>query len=160
MSLPISGPNPNRAATHRGLDFTRAMKLGNDVGDDVGDEPITFEQLDEIAVERGIAHSHLYAAVATTTELEFDRTSHEVTFELCGGKCQLWGALERIDQLVDLRNERAEAGKQLFNVVTKSCLDKCDHAPVLALHTPDGMAVLTNATDKTIAEAVAQACGE
>lgn len=161
MSLPISGgkPNPNRPPTHKGLDFARAMKLGSDLGDEVDDGPITFELVDEIATERGIPHSHLYASAAISTELEFDRTSEPVTFEFCGGKCQLWGALERIDQLVDIRIEREEAGASLFNIAAKSCLDKCDHAPVVAVHTPDGTAVLTNATEKTIAEAVAEACG-
>jgi NADH:ubiquinone oxidoreductase subunit E len=164
MSLPISGgnpnPNPNRAPTHRGLDFTRAMKLGSDLGDEVDEGPITFDLVDELSAERGIPHSHLYASAAISTELEFDRTTEKVTFELCGGKCQLWGALERIDQLVDIRIERAEAGKKVFNIAAKSCLDKCEHAPVIALHTPDGTAVLTNASEKDLAEAVAEACGE
>lgn len=133
------------------------MKLGLAVEDAADDEPITAEALEELALELGVDTSHLYAAAATTTDVAFSR-QHDVAFVACGGICQNWGALECLETLVDIRQTRADNGLPLFDIQAKSCLDKCEHAPTVLVHTPDGSALIEQATPDKLREAVAQTC--
>lgn len=159
MSLPIAGgpKGPNRAPTHKPLNLDKMMNLGLAVEEAADGEPITGEAMDELALEQGVDASHLYAAAATTTDVAFAR-EHDVAFIACGGVCQNWGALARLEQLVTLRQQRLDAGQKGFDIQARRCLDRCDHAPVIQIQTSDGTAWLTDATEAAVAEAVAQAC--
>lgn len=160
MSLPIAGGGAGspRPPTHKPLDMNRMMKLGLAVEEAAEDAPIGGDALDELALDQGVDASHLYAAAAMTTDVEFAR-EHDVAFVVCGGTCQNWGALARIEQLVTLRQQRIDDGLPGFDIQVKRCLDQCGRAPVLQIRTPDGTAWLTEATEASVAEAVEQACG-
>ena len=132
------------------------MNLGLAVEDAAAGEAITAGALEELALEQGVDISHLYAAAATTTDVEFAR-EHEVAFVACGGNCQNWGALECIEHLVTLQQERRDAGKDTFDVLARSCLDRCEHAPVVILRTPHGDAVIPAADRTSLGAAVGQA---
>ena len=138
------------------------MKLGvvvEDALDDAGDHELSADLIDEIAEDEGVAASHLYAAVAMTTDLRFSRTE-DVSFVVCAGGCQGWGSLDILDELVRIRAERVEGGHSGFNICSRSCLDKCENAPVVMVDTPHGLAVLSKPTVGSLQDAVRQACGD
>lgn len=159
MSLPIAGkPRPQEPATHQPLDLDRLMKLGvavEDAADEADAEVVTLEMLEELGEEMGVAPGHLLAAAVMTTDLQIARDD-EVNFVVCAGGCQGWGALDRIDELLAIRRQRAEAGERLFGVCAKNCLDKCQQAPAVFVHGPDGAAIIDRATRDKLEEAVAE----
>jgi len=159
MSLPIAGkPHPQEPATHQPLDLDRLMKLGvavEDAAEEADAEVVTIEMLEELGEEMGVAPGHLLAAAVMTTDLQIARDDG-VNFVVCAGGCQGWGALDRIDELLAIRRQRAEAGKALFGVCAKNCLDKCQQAPAVFVHGPDGAAVIDQATRGKIEDAVAE----
>lgn len=159
MSLPIAGggKGPNRPPTHKPLNLDRMMNLGLAVEEAADGAPIGADAIDDLALEQGVDAGALYAAAATTTDVAFAR-EHEVAFVACGGVCQNWGALARLEQLVTLRQQRLDEGKPGFDIQARRCLDRCGQAPVIQIQTPDGTAWITEATEEAVAEAVAQAC--
>ena len=163
MSLPVLGkPRPSRPATHAPLELDRLMKLGialEDAAEAAGAEQLTPELIADVAADAGVEESHLYAAAAMTTDLPFARTS-EVAFICCAGGCQGWGALERLDDLLALQRARAQAGQRGFDVLARSCIDRCAQAPAVLVVTPGGQALITDATADSLAEAVAEVCDE
>src|SRR3990172_1482795 len=110
MSLPVLGkPRPSQPATHRVLELDRLMKLGvtvEDAAESAGVAELSAELLEQVADETGAEQSHLYAAAAMTPALPFTRST-ELTFVCCAGGCQGWGALDRIEDLLTIRRERA-----------------------------------------------------
>ncbi len=159
MSLPIAGGGGRgpRIPTHKALDFSKMMRCGVAVDEAADDAPITADALEELALEEGVDVSHLYAAAAVTTDVQFAR-EHEVAFTVCGGNCQHWGALECLETLADIRRERIEDGKSGFDIQAKKCLDQCDLGPVVVVHTPGGKALLEKANKSALAAAVAEIC--
>ena len=163
MSLPVLGkPRPSQPATHSPLELDRLMKLGiavEDAAEAAGTEELDGDLIEQVADDTGAAPSHVYAAAAMTTDLRFARTA-EVSFVCCAGGCQGWGALDRIDDLVALRRERAAAGLPLFDVHARNCLDRCADAPSVLAVTASGQALITGATRAKLAEAIADLCGD
>jgi NADH:ubiquinone oxidoreductase subunit E len=161
MSLPIAGgpKGPSRPPTHKEVDLQTLMKLGMELEEATDGDVIGAELIDELAAELGVDASRLYAAAALTTELEI-AAEHDVRFVVCAGGCQKWGALACLDELLALRERRVEQGAQAFDVVARRCLDRCSAAPAVLVHTPDGAALIEEATPAVLAEAVATACGD
>jgi len=141
MTTPRDGAKkgPDRSPTHKPLDHQRMMKLGLAVEECADDQPIDCDALEDLALEAGANVSHLFASAAVTTDVEFAR-EYNTAFTVCGGVCQNWGALDAIEYLVELRRERIDAGQAGFDIIVKSCLDRCEHAPVVVAHSPDGSA--------------------
>jgi hypothetical protein len=163
MSLPVLGkPRPSTPATHAPLELDRLMKLGiaiEDAAEQAGAAELTVELIDQLADDSGAAPSHLYAAAAMTTDLPFARSA-EVAFVCCAGGCQGWGALDRIEDLLSIRRERAAAGKPTFDIQAKNCLDRCAEAPSVLAVSAAGSALITQADRAKLADAVAQLCGD
>ena len=159
MSLPTAGGSrhPSRSPTHKALDHKKMLNLGLEVEENAEDERITCDAIEELALELGVDPGDLYASAATTTDVQIVR-EHDVAFIACGGICQNWGALECLETLVDLRQSRRDDGQRLFDIAAKSCLDKCEHAPTIQVITPDGTAIIEEATPDALREAVAQTC--
>ena len=147
---------PNREPTHKALDHRKLMNLGLVVEEAADGEPVTCSALDELALENGVDASHLYAAIAITTEIEIAR-EHDVAFVACAGNCQHWGALECIEHLATMRQQRMDAGQPGFDIQARTCLDQCEHAPVLQVQTTSGTALLQRATPETLTDAIAHA---
>ena len=130
------------------------MKLGLEVDEAADDEPITCDAIDELALELGVDPGDLYASAAVTTDVEIAR-EYEVAFVVCGGICQNWGALACLEILVDARRDRLDAGQPAFDIMAKSCLDRCEHAPAVMVRTPDGSALIEQADPHKLREAIA-----
>ena len=127
----------------------RLLRLASTLEDAVEEsdgDVVTSELIEEVAEDNGYERSHLYAA-ACVTDLEFS-LPEPITFRVCAGGCQNWGALDRIEQLLEFREELR------FNIQPRNCLDKCQQAPAIVVDTPDGVALIGNATAQAITEAM------
>jgi len=161
MSLPIAGGGgkvPTRSPTHRDIEFSKLASLTVEVEDAAGGEPLTPDQMLDLAQDRGRPVSHYYAAAALGAEVEL-AVSHPVQAVFCAGKCQSWGALDNLDRAAELWERRRDAKLPLFDIVSRHCLDRCDQAAVCEIRTPDGTAVLTKATPAQVEAALAEALG-
>ena len=138
------------------------MNLGlaaEEAVEDADDEAITCDAIDELALEEGVDAGYIYAAIAVTTEVQVAR-EHDVAFIACGGNCQHWGALECLEHLATVRQQRIDDGLPGFDIQARKCLDRCEQAPVITMHTGSGTAVIEHASKKTIDEALAAAFEE
>jgi NADH:ubiquinone oxidoreductase subunit E len=152
MPLPIAGGGPTRPPTHTPLDMGKLVRLAAELEqavEDAGHEKLDAAIVAELADEIGAPEAHVYAA-ATMTALVFDESA-PLRFEVCAGGCQAYGAIGVIERLVRLRGEHD------FGIVAKRCLDRCDRAAVVLVHTPAGTAGLAHATAESVEEALAQA---
>lgn len=149
---------PTRSPTHREIPFDRLAGLGLDVEELAEDGPPDPQAMLDLAQDRGKPVSHYYAAAVLATEVELP-VSHPVQAVFCAGKCQSWGALDCIDRAAEIWERRRDAGQPLFDLVARPCLDRCASAAVCELRTPDGTAVITEATPDKLAEALAEALG-
>jgi len=155
MSLPIAGAKkkPSRAPTHTPLDTTRLMKLAGELEDAAEEGQLTAELIDELAEDNGVDREHYYAALPLT-DVELTAPEGTPSFVVCVGGCQGWGALPCIGALLDARDERIQSGGSTFAVRVKSCLDRCDKAAVVEVHTADGTAVIAEGTPDAVVEAI------
>ena len=140
---------PNRSPTHKEIDPARLARLGLEVEELAEGGPLTPARVLELAAEQGKPPSHYYAAVALATEVELPAAP--VTAVFCVGTCQSWGALDCVDRAA-AEWERRGGG---FAIGVRSCLDRCEQAPVCELRTPDGTAVVSQATPDGIGRALA-----
>jgi len=161
MSLPIvpSGPGPggrsvpSRSPTHREIEFSKLAGLGMDVEETAAGEPLTIEQILDLAADRGKPASHYYAAAVLAADVELV-VREPVQLVFCAGKCQSWGALDCIERAVERWETRRDKGLPRFDVLTRKCLDRCVDAAVCEIRTPDGTAVIVQATPAKVDEAI------
>ncbi len=149
-------PSPTRAPTHEDVPPSTLARLALDVDEALPEEgaPIEHDQLVELALERGKPVSQYYAATVLATDVAV-APHHPVTLVFCAGICQRWGALDCIDRAAERKDERAAKGLPGFDIAVRTCLDKCEHAAVVELRSPDGTSVITQATPAKIDEAIA-----
>jgi NADH:ubiquinone oxidoreductase subunit E len=133
------------------------MKL-EDALEAEGAELLTPQLVEDLAADLGVPELHVYAAAANLTEIGCD-ASAPIRFELCLGGCQAWGAGELLDHLL-LRHAQQRDDERDFGIVVKPCLDKCQAAPVVLVHTPDGPAGLPKATTAQLDESLEHLFGE
>jgi hypothetical protein len=143
-------PSPTRSPTHEDVPPATLAKLGLDLDDaaEAAGGPLEHEALVELAAERGKPVSQYYAAAVLATDVELAR-HHELTLVFCAGTCQRWGALDCIDRAA----ERKEAGAPI-DLAVRTCLDRCEHAAVCEVRTPDGTTIVTEATPAKIDAAI------
>lgn len=125
--------------------------LGMEVEELAEGGPVTPDRLLALAEEQGKPPSHYYAAVALATEVELPVAP--VTAVFCAGKCQSWGALDAIDRAAAEWEKRGGG----FAIGVRTCLDKCEEAPVCELRTPSGTAVMLRVKPDQVSEALAAA---
>src|SRR5262245_45573990 len=138
---------PTRSPTHRDIELSKLPGLGLEIEEAAGDT-VTLPSLVELAEDRGRPPSHYVAAAALATELPF-AISQPIQAVFCAGKCQSWGALDCIDRAVEIWQERGG-----FDLVARSCLDRCANAAVCEIRTPDGTAGITEATPEKVEAAL------
>ena len=149
---------PGREPTHSSLDNQTMARLGQIVEQAAGNQPISCNRIDDLAAEHGVEASHLYASAASTTTVEFAR-EHKTAFVVCGGQCQKFGSLVLLQHLVEMRRPRLKAWfKKAFDIQARGCLNRCEQAPVVRLHTSDGVAYLERASEDDVTDAVKLTC--
>jgi hypothetical protein len=107
-----------------------------------------------LAEEQGKPVSHYYVGVALATDLELPTAP--VTAVFCAGKCQSWGALEAIDRAAAEWEKRGGG----FAIGVRTCLDRCEDAPVCELRTPGGTATLARVKPDDVTAALDEAVGD
>ncbi|PRP92074.1 glutaredoxin 3 [Enhygromyxa salina] len=148
---------PSRPETHQLVDPMKLMELGLTVEGETEGEPLTLALIEEVAGDEGAPLQLVMAGVALMDELELERES-DVCFRVCTGRCQSWGALDRLEHLLSLRQDDRGDGKPSFDIEPVECLDRCDRAPAVVVVTEDGIAGLDAARDEDLSAAVEQLC--
>lgn len=134
-------------------------RLGQLVEQAASGKPVAHATILELARAHEVDASALYASAAVTTSVELAR-EHRVAFVVCGGACQSFGALDCLQHLIELRNQRHKRWfKKAFDIQAKSCLNGCDHAPMVRVHTRDGVGYIQRATPEHLSAAVKELCG-
>lgn len=142
---------PTRSPTHEGVELGRLSSMGLELEDIAEDERVTLAAVVELAEDRGRPVGHYLAALVHATDLQLTAPEATVvTAKVCTGTCQLYGALDVLDQLAD----RAPRYPGLALLPT-TCLDRCDRAPAVELHGDHAPLVLAPATIAAIDEALA-----
>ena len=130
----------------------KLMRLAGEVGELAEAGVVSAESIDELSADIGVPREKLYAGLAMSgLELKSD---HGVQFVVCTGGCQQYGALECVSELLDIREDRMEAGDDGYDVIPRPCLNRCEHAPVVELRSPDGSALIGKATPASVSDAV------
>lgn len=147
------------APSGRPLDHQQMMELGKRVQDAARTAPISCDAIDKLADTLGVTASALYASAAAIGDVEIER-KHKVTFVVCTGSCRDKGALDHLQHLVEERKRRRKKWfKKAFDIEARSCLNRCDHAPVIRLHLREGVAFLERTTTDVLNDAIKETCG-
>jgi len=139
------------------MPLERLVSLGMELEGHAPDGAVTPAALEAFSESEGVALREAYAAAAFNPNLRFDRPN-DTAFIVCTGGCQQYGALEQLDTLIALRREREAAGDTSFDICAKTCLDACDHGPVVGVQTADGGAAkITKCDSAKLKEAIESA---
>jgi NADH:ubiquinone oxidoreductase subunit E len=139
--------------------MARLAGLGLDLEDIADDGVVKLERLVELAEDLGKPPSHYLAGLVLASELVLDGGTGTVTVTACAGKCQSWGALDCLDRAVERWTERRAAKRPGFVLAVKQCLDRCEHAAVVIVDSPDGTLVVEQASAAKLDEALAGLVG-
>ncbi len=150
---------PRRPETHDPADTMKLMNLGLELEEEADGEPVTFEMMEELADDHGVPLKLVVAGAALVDDLELANDA-EVRFRVCTGRCQSWGALDRLEHLISLRRQDRGDGKPNFDIEPVDCLDRCEHAPSMIVVTDHGIAGLDNVSEADLDTAVQQLCEE
>ena len=135
---------PTRSPTHEEIDPTRLASIGLELEEIAEGEEIPLPALVELAEDRGRPASHYIAAIPLATELRLAGKA-PVSVRVCAGNCQRYGALDLLDHLVE---------KKGVQIVPVTCLDRCDHAPAVEVHSAQGQLVLAPASTANLDESI------
>lgn len=135
---------PTRSPTHEEIDPTRLASMGLELEDIADGDEIPLPALVELAEDRGRPASHYIAAIPLATELRLAGKA-PVSVRVCAGNCQRYGALDLLDHLIENKG---------VQIVPVTCLDRCDHAPAVEVHSAQGQLVLAPATTANLDEAI------
>jgi NADH:ubiquinone oxidoreductase subunit E len=114
------------------------FQLAGDIGDIADEEPITADLLEKAAEELDVPLTHIYAALLYDPSLQPER-EHEVAFEVCLQRCQFFGSVATLTDLLALKHQRESEEKPGFDVVPRGCLDRCDYPPVVCSRSSHGV---------------------
>ncbi len=148
-----------KAKTHKAMPMDKLMRLAGDVEDISEDGFVTAEAIEELSADEGVPREKLYAALGMSGAVQL-KVEHAIQIAVCTGGCQEYGALECVSELLDIREELVEEGKDAFDLVPKHCLNRCESAAVLELRTPDGTAVIRSATPALVRQAALELLAE
>ena len=147
MSSSLMGPP--RPPTHKAGDLAKLMSHGIDLEAYAQDGFLSHDALERFASDEGIALKEAYAAAAYNPSLRFE-LREDVQLVVCVGACQQWGAMDVVDHLIGEKERRGAADLPSYDIMTRSCLNACDHAPMVALQSVDGATGLTRATKESV----------
>ncbi|MEZ4272102.1 MAG: hypothetical protein R3C68_11940 [Myxococcota bacterium] len=153
--LPNRGPP--LSATHQPLDPAVQQKLKQALVDIAKGERLNMEMVQTVAQTHACSLAQVYAAMALDPNLVFDM-QHDVLVAICVGACQAQGAIENLETLLRLRQERLQAGHASFEIVARHCLDMCAHSPVCLSRSAHGQAAHPRLKATEIPEIISTLC--
>lgn len=143
----------SKAKTHKSLPMDKLMRMAGDVEDIARDGTVRAEDIDDLSADCGVPREKLYAGLGMSGDVTL-QLEHDIQFVICTGGCQDFGALPCVRELLDIREERLEDGSPGFDVVPRSCLNRCQSAPVVEVRSKEGNAVIQDATPSSLGDAV------
>jgi NADH:ubiquinone oxidoreductase subunit E len=138
------------------MELGRLVSLATELEAAAADGFLSRDTLTQFATDQGIGLREAYAAAAFNPNLRFEQRN-DVTFVVCSGGCQQYGALETLGALLSLRERREAEGAASFDIATRTCLDACQEGPVIGVQSLGGSAKIPLATPDKLDETVAQA---
>lgn len=150
--------NEMRPPTHPAPDMARLFEIGDALVEEAEltmNGELTAEDLESFAGSEGHRLLDVWIAAGLHPEVVVAR-SHAVAFGVCVGRCQMWGAAPLFQALLAMSDARAQAGQPTFDVVARGCLNRCEHAPFVAVSTDDGVFGVGQATPEMLEQAIAQ----
>ena len=156
--LPNLGPPAEN--THDPIAETDLLDLARALEQQSKEQPngrLPPEVIDEVAQNNEQPRSHAWAAMALNPNL-VPEISSETLFAICVGKCQLQGAIPNLETLLELRDKQVAEDKKLFDIVPRSCLDMCPHAPVAISRSQHGQAAHPKLTPDSLPEIIEALC--
>lgn len=144
--IQLGRPKPK---THKSIPLDKLMRLTGDVEDIGEDGFVSAEAIDDLSADLGIPREKLYAGLGMSGAVQLKLES-TIQVAVCIGGCQDYGALDCASELLDMREQLLEDGASAFDVVPRPCLNKCESAVVVEIRTPDGTAVVADATPERV----------
>ena len=129
-----------RPPTHKPLDMMVLFQLIQKIRSKAAGQPLSHDQVEEIATENDLPVSSVFAAMMFDPVLRLTPET-EAQITVCVGRCQSYGAIENLDKLLELRAARKTAGETYFDLKTRNCLDRCDQGPVMESKCTAGLSV-------------------
>lgn len=160
MSPLLPNLGPPVANTHDAIDEIELRELAQALekkASELPDGRLAPEMINSVAEQHNKPHSHAWAAMALNPNL-VPAISHETLFAICLGKCQLQGAIPNLEKLLELREQQISQGKPAFDIVPRSCLDMCPHAPVAISRSQHGQAAHPKLKPDSVAEIIDTLC--
>ena len=140
--------------THEVLDLEVVWDLSDALDELVDGGLVGHALLERAADGAGVPISHAYVAAGLDPDFPWVR-QHPVTFVVCTGECQSWGAVDRLAHLLQIRALRLAEGRPCFDVITRGCLNTCEHPPAITSESADVIARLPRASRQDLDQAIA-----
>ena len=157
MSPLLPNQGPPLKLTHDPIPPEEMMRLRDALRTRCQDSKVTMDVIEQVASSSNAPRAHVYASAALDPNLVIDAETN-VLIAICVGTCQGQGAIENLETLLKIRSERKQAGKRIFDVVPRTCLDMCVHSPIAMSRSPHGMAAHPKLTKEQIDELVTTLC--
>jgi NADH:ubiquinone oxidoreductase subunit E len=158
MNFPPQG-GPPLIPTHQPIDMMSLYDLFETIREMAATGPIKIADLEALADEKGVPRTHAYAATMFDPSIELE-TRSDVSIHVCTGRCQVFGAIDLLEELLKIRDARTKEGKKSMDVVPRSCLDQCDFPPVMVSRSAHGMCGHRFVKKEEIEEIVQSICSE
>ena len=143
--------------THAPLDIMKLFEIVEGLAGYVGEGEVTADVVEAYATKKALPKGEVYAALIFDPTLQFV-PSYGAKVEVCTGRCQLFGGIDLVDNLLAVRDGRLREGKAGFDVVPRNCLDQCDFPPIVRTVTSAGTYDHRNVTVDGLGEIISAAC--
>ena len=156
MSL-LRNAGPPRPVTHQRIDPLKLKDIAERLENFLDGQPTTPALMRQFSEEEGVVLSHAYAGLAVAPQI-MPPIDSETLIAICVGDCQEQGALENLEELLELKDGLDQKGSPSFSIVPRHCLDMCAHSPVCISRSPHGQAAHPRLKKESLQEMVSQLC--
>jgi NADH:ubiquinone oxidoreductase subunit E len=137
MNFPPSGGEP-LTPTHQPIDMMTLYEIFGEIRGMAAEGPLTVKAVEELAQQKDVPRTYAYAATMFDPTIAIESTG-DAHIYVCTGRCQMFGSIDILEDLLTLRDKRADANQGPINIVPRSCLDRCDYPPVMMSKSVHGM---------------------
>lgn len=156
MNFPPQG-GPPLIPTHQPIDMMSLYDLFGTIRGMAQSGPIKISDLEALAEKEGVPRSHAYAATMFDPTITLE-TEGDSSIVVCTGRCQMFGAIDILEELLKMRDARKAEGATPLNVLPRSCLDQCDFPPVMMSRSEHGLCTHRFAKMEELPEIVETIC--
>ena len=99
----------------------------------------------------------IYAATMFAPTITFEMDG-DASVIVCTGRCQMFGSIDLLEELLKIRDSRKTEGLSAINVLPRSCLDQCDYPPVMMSKSQHGVCAHQFAKTEELPEIIEAIC--